>query len=88
MSTLIRNQDVVVDVIELSFRGQLVLMPREHAGILVIIHARRASGTKMDRVIKVVLMIDLGSLIPKIGMSMRTLSPLHPCHAVTKLWRQ
>lgn len=35
MSTLIHYRDVVVDVIELSFRSRLVLMPREHAGAVI-----------------------------------------------------
>ncbi|KAI5342401.1 hypothetical protein L3X38_010276 [Prunus dulcis] len=51
---------------------------------LVILHAMRVSGTKMCRGIGVVLIIDLGDLVPEARMSFSFLSPIQPCHAVTK----
>ncbi|CAB4268338.1 unnamed protein product [Prunus armeniaca] len=50
----------------------------------VILHAMRVSGTKMDRGIRVVLIIDLGDLVPEARMSFRILSPLQPYHVITK----
>lgn len=52
--------------------------------VLVILYALRVSGTKIGRGIGVVLIIDLGDLVLEARMSFRILSPLQPCHAVTK----